>query len=214
VSAAAKAVAAVKSPRTVAGAAILALSAAIALVSWSRPDVRQSIGNAASHGIAGFNSVAAMIAARSPGDRPEGALASLKLKRQAAPHERALAKVRPAAPASLAGIVGPAAMPPAVALPLAATPLFNAVVPPPVVLAQTLVPGGPGGFPGITPLPGGGGLIIPPIAPPAAPVPGTPGSPGTPATPVPEPSAWAMMLLGLVFVGRIVGRSRGTAAHG
>jgi hypothetical protein len=215
VSAAAKTLAAVKSPRTVAGAAILALSAAIALVSWSRPDVRQSIGNAASHGIAGFNSVAAMIAARSPGDRPEGALASLKLKRQAAPHERALAKVRPAAPGTLAGIAGPAAMPPAVALPLSATPLFNALVPPPVIPAQTLIPGGPpGGFPAITPLPGGGGLIVPPIAPPAAPIPVTPGSPGTPATPVPEPSAWAMMLIGLVFIGRIVGRSRGAAANG
>jgi hypothetical protein len=224
-------VAAFKKPWTAVGAVILVLAGAVALFFWSRPDVKQAIGgaanrgvaglsNAVNHGLAGLNGVAAMIAARSPGERPEGELASLKHKRQAVPHERALAKVRRAAPGTLASIVGPPAVPPVVVPPIAATPLFNAVAAPPVVPAQTPVTGGPpGGFPAIVPLPGGGGLIFPPAAPtpgtPGTPgSPGTPGTPGTPAAPVPEPSTWAMMLLGLVLMGRIVGRSRGMAAGG
>jgi len=229
VSTAAKAAPAVKTPWIAAGAALLVLAGAIALFFWSRPDLKRAFGDAANHGAAGFsnavnhgvaalNSVAAMIAARSPGARPEGELASLKHKRLAIPHERALAKVRRAPAGTLASIVGSPVVPPIVVPPAAATPLFNAVAAPPVVPAQAVIPGGPpGGFPAITPGPGGGGIIGPPFLTPGTSTPGTPGTPGTPATPVtpvPEPSSWAMMLLGLVVMGRIVGRSRGMAAGG
>jgi hypothetical protein len=210
VSLAAKAAAVAKSPRTAVGAVLLALAAASAITTWTRPDVKQAIGDVASRGVAGFNSVAALIAARSPGERPAGELASLKSKRQAAPHERALAKVRRAAPGTLASIVAPSAAPPVIVPPIAAAPLFNAVAPPPVIAAATPISGAPpGGFPAITPLPGGGGgVIVPPVVIPSSPV-----IPVTPAAPLPEPSAWAMMLIGLVMIGRLVERSRATATN-
>jgi hypothetical protein len=195
---------AVKNPRTAAGVAILSIAGAFVLAAWSPSELNQAVDDAAAHGIVGFNTVAAMIASRSPGERPDGALASLKSKRQAAPHERALAKVRPAAPTLASIVAGPSTPPVVVVPPIAATPLFNTVVPTPIVPAATPIPGGPpGGFPAITP-PGGGGLIVPPIVTPAV-------TPVTPVTPLPEPSSWAMMLIGLVLVGRIVGR-KGAAA--
>ena len=225
-STAASAAPAARTPWIAAGAALLVLAGAIAIFFWSSPDFKRAFGNAANHGVAGvsnavnrglagLNSVAAMIAARSPGARPAGELASLKHKRLAVPHERALAKVRRAPTGTLASIVGPPELPPAVVPPAAATPLFNAVAAPPVTPAEAVIPGGPpGGFPAITPGPGGGGIIGPPFLTPGTPTPGTPGTPSTPAAPVPEPSSWAMMLLGLVLMGRIVGRSRGMAAGG
>lgn len=99
-----------------------------------------------------------MLADRSPGERIEGALASLKQRLQPAPHERALAKVRrPALPVSpLAGLV--TAPPPAEFIPPAAGPLYSMVAGPPVAVvpSEAVSPpilGGGGG--------GGGGVIIP-----------------------------------------------------
>jgi hypothetical protein len=197
----------VTNPWSIASVAALSIAAASALVISSRPEVNQAVENAAAHGVAGFNTVAAMIAARSPGERPAGELASLKPKRHVAPHERALAKVRPAAPTTLATIVAPVGSPPAFIPSVAATaPLFNTVAPPLIVPAEIPIPGAPtSGFPPITP-PGGGGLIVPPILTPSV-------TPVTPATPVPEPSSWAMMLVGLVLMGRIIAR-KGAAASG
>lgn len=203
----ASAVAAAKNPRNAAAAAILAALIAVLLATWSRPDARKALGDAAARGIAGFDSVATMIASRSPGDRPDGALASLKAKRLAAPHERALAKIRPVVPNTLADIVAPPTASPIFAPPFTPTPLENLLGSPTIIPAATPIPGGPpGGFPAITP--GGGGLIVPPIGQPSPPVP-----PGTPTPSVPEPGTWAMMLIGFLLIGRRVRRSMGLATR-
>lgn len=153
------------------------------------------------------NTVADIFAGRSPGERLAGVLANLKHKRHAVLHERALPKIRrPGSP--LGAIVAAPAIPP-IASPPPETPLYNLVngVPAPVAVAQATPPGGPPiVFPGFTQPPGGGGIIIPPIVttPPPVPPPETP--PTTPGG-VPEPSAWAMMLLGFAMIGYAVRRA-------
>src|SRR6478672_8792305 len=194
-------------------AALLLIGAALAVgIATFRPDwlpsrvaqvangagdrIGQQAGQAAS-------TVAGLFALRSPGQRVAGALASLKNKRHPLLHERALPKIRrPLSP--LAAIVAaPPVLP--VVPPEAGTPLFNVVAPKPVVpIAQTVPPGGaPGGFPGITGFPGGGGGVIvgpPAITPPPITPPVTPEVPGTPTPPVPEPATWAMMLMGFAMI--------------
>lgn len=205
-SAAASAIAVLKDPRTAAGAALLSVAVAVGLATWSRPDVEHAIGNVARRGMAGFDTVAALMAARSPGERPEGELASLKMKRHPIPHERALAKVRPAVPETLANIVGPVEGAPLFAPPFTPSPSFELLGSPALIPAATPIPGIPGGFPAITTPPGGGGLIVPPINTPSPPV-----IPGSPTPSVPEPGTWAMMLIGLMVTAQIVKRSRGSA---
>ena len=157
-----------------------------------------------------------MIADRSPGERSQGSLATLKPKRQSAPHEHALAKVRgPVPPASpFAALVSGPPVPPIVTLPTAPAPLFNlvsglpVVVPPTAIAAggppvvtppSNVIPGGPGGGGG------GGGVIVPPSV-------VTPLAPVTPVTPaVPEPTTWAMMLVGFALMGRAIRRGRRAA---
>jgi len=147
-----------------------------------------------------------MLADRSPGQRPEGALASLKHKKRPILHERALSKVRkPESP--LAGIVGTPPVPPIEMPP--ETPLYSMVSAAPDVIPPTsLVPGGapPGSN---TPPPGGGGGIVVP--------PGTTDTPSVPTTPVtpavPEPATWAMMLVGFAMVGWAIRRDKRTASR-
>jgi hypothetical protein len=190
--------------RWVIGAAILlALAAALSVATFSRADLARQVRDAASAGLVNMKTVAAMLADRSPGQRPEGALASMKPEKRPALHERALPKIRkPESP--LAGIVGTPTVPP-VELP-PATPLYSMVTTPPV--AQTLVPGGPGGGSPPAPPPGGsGGIVVPPQTP-AVPV--TPVTPVTPA--VPEPNTWAMMLVGFGLMGWAIRREKRAAA--
>lgn len=151
-------------------------------------------------GMNGMNTVADMLLGRSPGERAAGALANLKQKRLAAPHERALSKVRRSVPQSpLAAIVGSpdVQLPPVAALPAPGTPLFNSITTPPVTAESP----SPTNFTGVPAPPAGGGLIIPPVitqvVPPSPP----------PAQPVPEPASWAMMLLGFAFIGYICRRA-------
>jgi hypothetical protein len=158
----------------------------------------------------GFNqleTVAGMLAGRSPGERAQGALASLKHKRVPVLHQRALPKVRrSAAPATpLANIVAPPAATVPVVPPVAA-PLFNSVTaPPPVVSSLAAAPATI--FPGFSPLPGGG-FIVPPgvtqVTPPVTPPVTTPQVP--PVAAVPEPGSWAMMLLGFVMMAVAIRR--------
>jgi hypothetical protein len=199
-------------------AALLALAAAVGIAVFrpgmmpngSNPfgsNVAQQVGNGVDRLKAIGNTVAGIFGSRSPGERVGGVLASLKPRKQAAIHERALPKMRgPVSP--LAGIVAAPVIPPIAAAP-PETPLYNVVngTPTPVAtVAATPLPGGapPIVFPGITPLPGGGGGIIfppvvetPPVIPPVIP-PTTPG--------VPEPATWAMMLIGFGMIGRTLRR--------
>lgn len=154
-------------------------------------------------GLNGMKTVADMLLGRSPGERAAGALANLKHKRLAAPHERALPKVRHAAPPSpLAAIVGPPppeAIPPVAGGPAPGTPLYNVVSGPPAAESPPIV------FPAMPPPPpGGGGIIGPPVITQVPP-------PVTPPPAVPEPGTWAMMLVGFAVIGGTV-RFRARAA--
>ena len=190
---------------TIAAAIILTIAAALSIATFSRTNVGKAVGDAASAGLDSIKTVAAMLADRSPGQRPEGALASLKQKKQPALHQRALPKVRkPESP--LAGIIGTPPVPPIEMPP--ETPLYSMVSPGPDLIPPTsIVPGGapPGSN---TPPPGGGGGIVVP--------PGTTDTPNVPETPVtpavPEPATWAMMLLGFAMVGWAIRRDKQAAA--
>ena len=204
-------------------AIFVALAAALSIAVYNgrdmfRPgsdnDVANAFRNGVGQGINGIkavgDTVASLFESRSPGERAEGALASLKHRRPVL-HQRALPKVRrPASP--LAGIVGAVPIPPVVP-PVIPGPLYNVVngaPPPPVALSPPGGPGPPGRvFPGFSfPGGGGGGIVIPPpaiITPPDTPV--VPVTPVTPVTPgIPEPSTWAMMLLGFAIIGSAVAR--------
>jgi hypothetical protein len=143
----------------------------------------------------------AMLGLRSPGQRSRGELADTKGRRlrpmsHLAPHQRALAKVRPPrnilrafvpeVPATVDTIPGLAVAPADVGAPIV-TDLLPPVGPPP----GGLIFGGGGGG-------GGGGLIgsVPPSVIPPVP------------SAVPEPSTWALMLLGFGAIGGSLRRAR------
>ena len=177
---------------------LLALGAVLFFDVYDRANFPAAVGDAIRSGVHeaknGFNSVADLFAARSPGARQVGALASLKMKRQPALHERALPKVRrPGEPGLFANIFPGAPELPVEIGPLAEAPLYNVVtdVPPLVTPSGSPLVGPPGGPPLIsTPsVP----LVVPPIVPPSIPVP--------PVTALPEPASWAMMLIGFMAIG-------------
>jgi hypothetical protein len=190
----------------VAAVITLVLAAALSIATYSRTDLAAKVRDAADAGLDNIKTVAAMLADRSPGQRPEGALANLKAKKQPALRERALPKLH-RSESPLAGIVGTPPVPP-IEMP-AATPLYNVVTSPPI--AQTLVPGGSGGSspPSEAPTPGGGGGVVVPPETPIVPV--TPVTPVTPA--VPEPNTWAMMLVGFGLLGWAIRREKWTGAQ-
>lgn len=210
------------------GAAVIALMVALAAalgVAIFRPDflpnrggggpVGEALTNQVAKGVANVqalgSTVADILAGRSPGERLAGVLANLKHKRAPALHQRALPKIR--RPVNPLGAIVAAPSAPLVVAPPAETPLYNVVngTPTPVpVVAATPAPGEvPVVFPGFTPPPGGGGgfvtppiVQVPPVTPPITP-PTTPG--------VPEPSTWAMMLLGFAFIGQALRNRRRTS---
>jgi hypothetical protein len=169
-------------------------------------------GNAAATLRALGTTVGQIFETRSPGERLSGSLAILKPKRHPAIHERALPKIRhPLSP--LAAIVGAPALPP-ILPPVPNTSLYDVVKGTPAPFTAPPTGGAvPVVFPGAPPLPGGGGggVIFPPVVtqpPETAPAP----PPGTPTTQlVPEPTSWAMMLVGFALIGgrlRRTGRAR------
>jgi hypothetical protein len=182
-------------------------------------DVASALRGSVQQGVNGIkavgDSVASLFDSRSPGERAAGLLANMKHKKQTALHQRALPKVRrPGNP--LAGIVGAVPTPPPVEAPVITQPLDKVVTPSgPVAISPPPggIVGGPGGggFPGVfIPGGGGGGILIPPPAvnPPVTP-PITPPIVIPPTTSgVPEPSAWAMMLLGFLLIGGVLRRQR------
>jgi hypothetical protein len=142
----------------------------------------------------------AVLEGRSPGEREAGALFQTK-PRPVAP----VARVRPRRPGMPAEPV--AAVPPPtpfIDLPGAPVPLGGEVELPiaPVVFGG--VPGGPGGPP--IPVFGGGGGFPPP--PPVVPPVVTP-----PVAAVPEPSTWAMLILGFGLVGAVLRRQGARAVR-
>lgn len=171
-----------------------------AALSVAIPGLSQSVHDGIDKGIRGVQTVAAMLAERSPGARSVGELAQLKHKRQAALHQHALPKIRGpyTPPSAYQALSSP---PPVALLPPPPAPLFATVAGGPEVI--TPVGGTPGGsfgppvFAGIpSPGGGGGGAFTPPIVTAV-----TPQVPVTPAAPVPEPASWAMMLLGFGLMG-------------
>lgn len=210
----------------------LAVAAALSISSFWRPGgggdgaASNGIQRALNVGANGLNnalgavqSVADMLAGRSPGERAEGTLANLKHRKLVGLHERALPKVRrPGATSPLAGIVGAAPVPPAEELPPPAAPLYNVVAGGPGAPVPAPPIGGGGGvvFPGIPGAPGGGGGVVlpppaigPPVTPPVTPPVVVPPQTGS----VPEPSTWAMMLLGFAIIGRGLRRRRQAVLH-
>jgi len=184
----------------------LGTAAALSVATLSSPRLAHALGEGLSESVQGVKTVAAMLAERSPGARPEGALASLKHKRQAALHERALPKVRGPSPTEYEALAGPPPSSPLAPPPQA--PLYTTLAGgPPVPVPTTVPPGTPGGGgpPVLSNIPppggGGGGFAPPPIITTAAPE-----VPQTPATPVPEPATWAMMILGFALIGRTLRR--------
>lgn len=154
-------------------------------------------------GISAGANLLAMLEERSPGERTAGELAASKQKKLAeAPRQRALGKIhQPEAPPELIQALIPPSPELLVAPPLAVPvkePLLAALAPP--LAAPGSVPGGSvpggGGSPGGGG-PGGGGEV-PPTPPPVTP----------PVPAVPEPTTWAMMLLGFGSIGFMLRRSR------
>lgn len=175
---------------------------------------QQSLSKAVGQTLAAAgNTVASLFQLRSPGERVAGLLANSK-KAISPRHERALPKVRKTPGSPLASIVG---SPPASAIPPppdAEAPLYKVVTnaPPTSVPPEGTGGGVPGGVPAIS-IPGVGGGIVPPVVTTTPPSnPGTPSTPTTPTTPttpaVPEPSTWAMMLLGFLLIGPSARRAR------
>ena len=195
------------------GALLLLLPAALATFEMVSPGslLKSGSGFAATLTKAPSELLAAL-RLRSPGQRSKGELADTKghsrnTAAASGPHERALAKVRqpsstllPLGP-GLAQIaegfppVSPFGLPafaggvlPDVGLPIPGSPSFLVDVP--------AIGGGGGGGGGI--IGGGGGAIgggVPPSPPPVV-------------SPVPEPSTWALMLMGFAVIGLSLRRKR------
>jgi hypothetical protein len=175
------------------------VAGALSFATLSNPRFAHAVGEGLSESVQGVKTVAAMLAERSPGQRPEGALAQLKHKRAAALHERALPKVRGPAPTAYEALAGP---PPT--LPLATppqAPLYTSVAggPTPITPPSGGAFGGPPILSDIPSPGGGGGGFTPPITTSEVP-------PVTPTSPVPEPATWAMMILGFALIGRALTR--------
>ncbi|MFL6722424.1 MAG: PEPxxWA-CTERM sorting domain-containing protein [Sphingomonas sp.] len=203
-----------RSPAARRGAAVaagLGVVAALSVAALSNAKFAEAVGDGVNQSVNGVKTVAAMLAERSPGERPDGALASLKPKK-AVLNERALPKVPAAAapPSPFAALAGPPPAPPLVPPP-AAVPLFNSVAGgPPEVIPP---PGGGGGPPVLSEIPppggGGGGIIAPPIITTTQVPPPT--TPSTPSTPLPEPGTWGMMLIGFALIGGTLRRIKRAA---
>jgi hypothetical protein len=188
--------------RGIAAAIAVGAAGALSVATLSSPTLTRELGEGLSASVQGMKTVAAMLAERSPGERPEGALANLKPKRQVPLHERALPKVRGPGPMAFETLAGPPPTPPIAPPP--EVPLFNTVAGGPVPI--TPVTGGtPGGPPVLSSIPlpgggGGGGFFSPPVTQ------ATPEVPPRPVTPVPEPATWMTMILGFALIGRMLRR--------
>jgi len=205
--------------RLMAGGAFAALALPLSLAVMADPGSSRpgGGGQASAFGSAGA-SMMAMLGLRSPGERSQGELADTKARQKVLadatiPHERALAKIRTptiplAAPAPPGGPIGPVdEMVPAALRtpsPLSGSPLAD--------IGRISNPGNTP--PGSPPGPGGG----PPGSPPGGTIEPPPPPPPPPPGAVPEPSIWALMMLGIGAIGTSLRKRRrdelATAAAG
>ena len=197
--------------RSAAIAGVLGLGAALSIAVAADHQLSKAVANGVQEGVSGVKTVAAMLAERSPGERPNGALAKLKqLKHRrasvAAPGRHMLPPV--------AGVLESPAVPLVLPPPLAPAPPFAVVAGgPPVVVPPVASGGGGGGGPPFfaesPPGGGGGGGGI--ITPPSTVTEVVPPPPATSA--VPEPASWGMMLVGFAMLGGLIRRQKRTGAQ-
>jgi hypothetical protein len=175
------------------GALALALTSALSIASLSGVDV-------AGAAVARAQSIADLLARRSPGQRTEAHLTKTKHKHFAVLAERQPAEAPPV---------------PAIEKPLVEAflpPVAAPVIPEEIANVEQLAPPIPAVF-----TPGSGGVIFSPCCggggpgggggpPPNQPPPNQP--PPNQPPPVPEPSSWAMMIAGFALTGFALRRSR------
>lgn len=188
-------------------AGLTGVAALLSLTIAADPRLSKAIGDGVSQGMSGFETVAAMLAERSPGQRPKGALANLKHKKAAVEAEAApLGRhMIPAVAAIMGAPAAPLIVPPVVPPP----PLYNVVAGSPgapIVPASSGAGGGPPFFGGISGA-GGGGIGGGVFAPPPIVTQEVPPPPATTSA-VPEPESWAMMLIGLAAMGSAFRRQK------
>lgn len=174
----------------------IAAPAALAIVAAGAVFAVSGSGEREFGGLEAAKSLISLMDERSPGERTIGELTKLKRDRATTqPRQRALTK---RTPPDLPKEFVTALTPPQPLLPnvpltglqtgLAKSPFASILVPPPPPL-RTILP----------PLPGGGGGPVPP---PPGPPPVSPQPPPLPPVPaIPEPTSWAMMLLGFAAMG-------------
>lgn len=175
------------------GALALALTSALSIASFNGVDV-------AGAAVARAQSIADLLARRSPGQRTEAHLTKTKHKHFAVLAERQPAEIpapaieKPLVEALLPPVVGPVIPEALPTLSEAAPPITPAIFAP-VIGGAIFAPCCGGGGPG-----GGGG-------PPGQPPPPNQPPPNQPPA-VPEPSSWAMMILGFGLTGFALRRRR------
>ena len=173
----------------------MAVSAAVAVASFSGVDLAAAAAEK-------VQSVADLLAQRSPGERTGTQLTKTKHKYSAVLAEREAPAAAPTLPSPVAQMLLPATPAPLIPETL---PVLAEAVPPlppiflPIIGGGVLFPGGGGGGPG-----GGGGAPEPP--PPLQPPPTQP--PPIVAPPVPEPATWTMMIVGFGVAGWQLRRRR------
>ena len=172
------------------GAFATAVATAISIASFSGIDVVAAAAQKA-------QSVADLLAQRSPGERTAAQLTKTKHKKYVVLAEHEAPAAAPILPPAATEVLAPAA---SVAAIPEALPVLAEAVPPGVVPVLLSFPGGGIFLPG----PGGGGGGPPPPPPPPSPPPPPP--PPPPA--IPEPETWTMMLLGFGMIGLTLRRRR------
>jgi hypothetical protein len=191
----------IRARRIIALGVLTAICAAVATATFIGADLPHG-------GVADIQSFLALMGQRSPGTRTADELTKTKSAPAAAPDDANVAT--PSIPMP-GGAVPPPLRGPVVlslnAAPLTQLPLLGGLAPPPFATADLPPPPLGGSLP--PPACCGGTGPTPPGLPGAPPPPGPPGDPGAPpVSAVPEPGAWALMLLGFAIIGSSARRQR------
>jgi hypothetical protein len=161
-----------------------------------------------------------LLALRSPGERPAGAMLSVKPPRPgeprpitgpAPPPRLSVLRIPQATGPGSATPIAPGGLPGAPLEPFTDSPDGAEAYPPPFPPPMWPWPEEPDlvvGDPFPTPPPTNPPPVTPPILPPVTPEPPLP-----PTTPIPEPSTWLLWILGFLGVGGLLRRGRPAAAR-